>query len=111
MLVGSGAGIAVGDASSAVITGNLILSNVSLRSNVPWTIGAAGWHRRLGPAGDDRVQHHPGNTGNEAGGGGSGGGIGLWTSRAPAWSITSWLKIRAPFPGPAAMAVGWAPGR
>jgi hypothetical protein len=78
--VSVGGGIVIGDASSAIITGNQVLSNVALRSNIPpqdtWGGGGgiAWWGEQI-TIDDNTIQ---GNLGNEAGGDGDGGGIFLW---------------------------------
>jgi hypothetical protein len=76
---GVGGGIMINDASSAVITGNQILSNVSVRTNIPGDAWGGGGG--LGASGDDVTVDGntiQGNIGNEVGGDGGGGGIALW---------------------------------
>jgi hypothetical protein len=77
---GVGGGIVIGDASSAVITGNQVLSNVALRANIApqatWSGGGGiGWWGEQINIDGNTIQA---NLGNEAGGDGGGGGIALW---------------------------------
>ncbi len=81
---GAGGGIAIGDASSAVITGNQVLSNVGLRANLP---PQNGWGGGGGLAwwGDNiTIEKNiiQGNIGNEIEGNGAGGGMAMWGSVA-----------------------------
>jgi hypothetical protein len=75
-----GGGILIGDASSAIITGNQVLSNVALQANRrPLDAWAAGggivWWGNEMTLSNNTIQ---GNVANAIGGNGDGGGLGLW---------------------------------
>jgi hypothetical protein len=99
--IGVGGGIAIGDASSAIITGNQVISNVALRADQPpqdtWS-GAGGiafWGDEITIDGNT-IQ---GNTGNEAGGDGGGGGIALFRGEVATVTNNSILKNTAAISG------------
>lgn len=77
---GVGGGIAIGNASSAIITGNQVLSNVALRANISpqgtWSgAGGIGWWGEELAIDDNEIWY---NVGNAIGGDGGGGGLSLW---------------------------------
>jgi hypothetical protein len=83
LMEGTGGGIWINTGSSAIITGNQILSNVVVRTNMPWVgFGGGGG---IGTSGDNTVIDRNtirGNICNELGSRGGGGGIGLWGPKA-----------------------------